>query len=151
MTIKFGTEPDTDPLMEALHAEGVEIWVPISHADRSMSWVQWGPDVAMEQSAFGPIKEPVGPRFGPEAVADADVIVVPALAVDSAGYRLGKGGGYYDRFLAALPQLTERLPFLVTPVFDYEFVDAQDQVFPVDDHDLPVQAVVTAETGLVWV
>ena len=105
----------------------------------------------MEQSAFGPIKEPVGPRFGPEAVADADVIVVPALAVDSAGYRLGKGGGYYDRFLAALPQLTERLPFLVTPVFDYEFVDAQDQVFPVDDHDLPVQAVVTAETGLVWV
>lgn len=151
MTIQFGTEPDTDPLMEAFHAEGIQIWVPISHADRSMSWVQWGPDVAMEQSKLGPIQEPVGRRFGPEAVADADVIIVPALAVDSAGYRLGKGGGYYDRFLAALPHLTERLPFLVTPVFDYEFVDAQAKAFPVDDHDLPVQAVATAETGLVWV
>lgn len=151
MTIQFGTEPDTDPAMHAFYDEGVEIWVPISHADRSMSWVQWGPDVPMEQSSLGPIQEPVGERFGPEAVADADVIVVPALAVDSAGYRLGKGGGYYDRFLAALPDLTERLPYLVTPVFDYEFVDADAGAFPVDEHDLPVQAVVTAETGLLWV
>ena len=151
MTIKFGTEPDTDPVMEALYAEGIQIWVPISHADRSMSWVRWAPDVPMEQSALGPIQEPVGERFGAEAVADADVIIVPALAVDSAGYRLGKGGGYYDRFLAALPYLTERLPFLVTPVFDYEFVDAQAEAFPVEEHDLPVQAVVTAETGLMWV
>ena len=151
MTNQFGTEPDTDPVMEALYADGVQIWVPISHADRSMSWVQWAPDVPMEQSAFGPIQEPVGERFGAEAVADADVIVVPALAVDSAGYRLGKGGGYYDRFLAALPSLTERLPFLVTPVFDYEFVDAEAEAFPVEKHDLPVQAVVTAEAGLMWV
>lgn len=151
MTIKFGTEPDTDPVMQALHADGVEIWVPISHADRSMSWVRWTPDVEMEKSALGPIQEPVGERFGPEAVADADVVVVPALAVDSAGFRLGKGGGYYDRFLEALPQLTDRLPFLVTPVFDYEFVDAGAGAFPVDAHDLPVQAVVTAETGFLWI
>lgn len=151
MTIKFGTEPDTDPVMQALHADGVEIWVPISNADRSMSWVRWTPDVAMEKSALGPIQEPVGERFGPEAVADADVVVVPALAVDSAGFRLGKGGGYYDRFLEALPQLTDRLPFLVTPVFDYEFVDAGAGAFPVDAHDLPVQAVVTAETGFLWI
>jgi 5-formyltetrahydrofolate cyclo-ligase len=151
MTIKFGTEPNTDPVMQSLHADGVEIWVPVSHADRSMSWVRWTPDVPMESSKFGPIKEPVGQRFGPEAVADADAIVVPALAVDSDGYRLGKGGGYYDRFLATLPQLTQRLPFLVTPVFDYEFVDAAAKAFPVDEHDLPVQAVITAETGLVWI
>lgn len=151
MTIKFGTEPDTDPVMHALHADGVEIWVPISNADRSMSWVRWSPDVAMEKSKLGPIQEPVGERFGPQAVADADVVIVPALAVDSAGFRLGKGGGYYDRFLEVLPKLTDQLPFLVTPVFDYEFVDADAGAFPVEDHDLPVQAVVTAETGLVWI
>ena len=151
MTVAFGTEPDTDPLMHALHEDGVQVWVPVSHADRSMSWVRWTPDVAMEQSSLGPIQEPVGTRFGVSAVADADVILVPALAVDSAGYRLGKGGGYYDRFLAALPGVTARLPYLVTPVFDYEFIDAAAAAFPVDEHDLPVQAVVTAETGLLWV
>ncbi len=105
----------------------------------------------MEKSKLGPIQEPVGERFGPQAVADADVVIVPALAVDSAGFRLGKGGGYYDRFLEVLPKLTDQLPFLVTPVFDYEFVDADAGAFPVEDHDLPVQAVVTAETGLVWI
>ena len=91
MTVAFGTEPDTDPVMHALHEDGVQVWVPVSHADRSMSWVRWTPDVAMEQSSLGPIQEPVGTRFGVSAVADADVILVPALAVDSAGYRLGKG------------------------------------------------------------
>ncbi|MDN6412164.1 MAG: 5-formyltetrahydrofolate cyclo-ligase, partial [Yaniella sp.] len=85
LTIKFGTEPDTDPVMHALHDDGVEIWVPISHADRSMSWTKWYPDVPMETSKLGPIQEPTGERFGPEVVADADVIFVPALAADTAG------------------------------------------------------------------
>ncbi len=151
MTIKFGSEPDTDSVMHALHEDGVEVWVPISHADRSMSWVRWTPDVEMERSSFGPIQEPVGERFGPEQVADADVIFVPALAADTAGYRLGKGGGYYDRFLAQLPQLTDRVPWLVTPLFDHELFDAADQAFPIEEHDLPVQAVVTAATGFHWV
>ena len=151
MTIKFGTEPDTDPVMQALHADGVEVWVPISHGDRSMSWVRWTPDVEMAQSGYGPIQEPVGERFGPEKVADADVVFVPALVADTAGYRLGKGGGYYDRFLAKLPQLTDRMPWLITPLFDHELFDAADQAFPVEEHDLPVQAVVTAATGFHWV
>lgn len=151
LTIKFGTEPDTDPVMHALHEDGVEIWVPISNADRSMSWTKWYPGVPMKKSKLGPIQEPTGERFGPEVVADADVIFVPALAADSAGYRLGKGGGYYDRLLAALPELTNGVPLLVTPLFDHEFFAADAKTFPIDDHDLPVQSVATAETGIVWV
>lgn len=151
LTIKFGTEPDTDPVMHALHDDGVEIWVPISHADRSMSWTKWYPDVPMETSKLGPIQEPTGERFGPEVVADADVIFVPALAADTAGYRLGKGGGYYDRLLASLPEITNDVPLLVTPLFDHEFFAADAKAIPVDDHDLPVQSVATAETGIVWV
>lgn len=151
MTIKFGTEPDTDPVMHALHDDGVEVWVPISHGDRSMSWVRWTPDVEMATSDYGPIKEPVGERFGPEQVADADVVFVPALVADTAGYRLGKGGGYYDRFLAQLPQLTDRMPWLVTPLFDHEVFDAADRAFPVEAHDLAVHAVVTAARGFHWV
>ncbi|NWN87835.1 MAG: 5-formyltetrahydrofolate cyclo-ligase [Micrococcaceae bacterium] len=151
MTIKFGSEPDTDPLMHALHNDGVELWAPISNKDRSMSWTRWYPGVPMEQSALAPIDEPVGERFGPEAVADADVILVPALAADTGGYRLGKGGGYYDRFLAALSELSDEQPLLVTPLFDHEYFAADDEAFPIEAHDLPVQAVVTASTGLVWV
>ncbi|GAA4116303.1 5-formyltetrahydrofolate cyclo-ligase [Enteractinococcus coprophilus] len=151
MTIKFGTEPDTDPVMHAFHADGVEVWVPVSHGDRSMSWVHWTPDVEMAQSRYGPIQEPVGERFGPQKVADADVVFVPALAADTAGYRLGKGGGYYDRFLEKLPQLTDRMPWLITPLFDHELFEAADQAFPIEDHDLPVQAVVTAASGFHWV
>lgn len=151
MTIKFGTEPDTDPLMRALHDDGVELWVPISNADRSMAWTRWYPGVPMQKSALGPIDEPVGERFSPDAVADADVILVPALAADTAGYRMGKGGGYYDRFLAELPKLTDDVPLLVTPLFDHEYFGANAAAFPVEDHDLPVQAVVTADTGIVWV
>lgn len=151
LTIQFGTEPDTDPLMQSLYEQGVEVWVPISHADRSMSWVRWYPDVPMEQSKFGPIQEPTGQRYGPESVADADVVFVPALAADAAGYRLGKGGGYYDRFLAGLPELTDKVPQLVTPVFDHEFFAAEAAAFPVEEHDLPVHVVVTAATGMAWV
>ena len=151
MTIKFGTEPDTDPVMHAFHADGVEVWVPVSHGDRSMSWVHWTPDVEMARSRYGPIQEPVGERFGPQKVADADVVFVPALAADTAGYRLGKGGGYYDRFLEKLPQLTDRMPWLITPLFDHELFEAADQAFPIEDHDLPVQAVVTAASGFHWV
>src|SRR5690625_3565257 len=150
MTIKFGTEPDTDPVMHALHAAGVEVWVPISHADRSMSWTLWAPDIRLEKSTLGPIAEPVGERFGAAAVADADVVFVPALAADTAGYRLGKGGGYYDRFLAMLPTLSANVPTLITPVFDHEFFAAETEAFPVGEHDLPVQAVATAQSGIVW-
>src|SRR5699024_12216331 len=72
MTIQFGTEPDTDPAMHAFYDEGVEIWVPISHADRSMSWVTWGPDVQMEKSSLGPIRASVGDWCCPVAVTDTD-------------------------------------------------------------------------------
>lgn len=151
LTITFGTEPDTDPVLESLHNDGVEVWVPISNADRSLSWTLWYPGVPMEQSKLAPIQEPTGERFGAEAVADADVIFVPALAADTAGYRLGKGGGYYDRFLAALPTLSKNVPLLVTPLFDHEFFAAEVEAFPVEAHDLPVQAVATAQAGIVWV
>src|SRR5690625_5210823 len=117
LTIKFGTEPDTDPIMEALYGDGVEVWVPISHRDRSMSWTQWWPDVEMQKSALAPILEPTGQRFGPEAVVDADVVFVLALAADIDGYRLCLGGGCYARFLVWVATRGIHCHFVVTSAF----------------------------------
>ena len=82
---------------------------------------------------------PVGPRLGPTAIGAADAVVVPALAVDRFGFRLGRGGGYYDRALVhARPDAV-----LVTVVFDDERLDE----LPREIHDRPVTAVVTPSGG----
>ena len=85
------------------------------------------------------LQQPVGPRLGAAAIADADAIIVPALAVDRFGYRLGRGGGYYDRALV----LARPDAVLVTLVFDGERVDD----LPREVHDRPVTAVVTPSGG----
>src|SRR5699024_10338927 len=133
-----------------MYGDGVEGWVPISHRDRTMSWTQWWMDVVMQELALASILEPTGQRFDPEAVVDTNVVCVPWLAADTAGYQLGKGGGYYVRFLPMLPTLSANVPTLITPVFDHEFFAAETEAFPVGEHDLPVQGVATAQSGIVW-
>jgi 5-formyltetrahydrofolate cyclo-ligase len=92
----------------------------------------------LETGRFG-LSSPVGPRLGADAVQRADAVVVPALAVDRFGIRLGRGGGYYDRALVhARPDAV-----LVTVVFDDERVDE----LPREAHDRPVTAVVTPSGG----
>jgi 5-formyltetrahydrofolate cyclo-ligase len=92
----------------------------------------------LARGRFG-LLEPVGPRLGPTAIGAADVVVVPALAVDRSGVRLGRGGGYYDRALRYVrPGAT-----LVAAVFDDELFDA----LPAEPHDHLVTAVVTPSGG----
>ncbi|MBB3674809.1 5-formyltetrahydrofolate cyclo-ligase [Modestobacter versicolor] len=103
--------------------------------------MDWAVDTGeLETGRFG-LLQPVGPRLGPEAIGAADAVVVPALAVDGLGFRLGRGGGYYDRALVhARPDAV-----LVTVVFDDERLDE----LPREVHDQPVTAVVTPSAG--WV
>lgn len=92
------------------------------------------------------IEEPDGPRLGPQAIADADAVLVPALAVGPHGHRLGRGGGHYDRTLALRGEL--RGPAwdrLIAVVYDDELgLDV-----PHDDLDRPVTAAVTPSRGLI--
>ncbi|MGV3113569.1 5-formyltetrahydrofolate cyclo-ligase [Corynebacterium freneyi] len=81
------------------------------------------------------LPEPVGPRLGPEAIADAAVVIVPGVAADRTGMRMGRGAGYYDRSLA---HATGAVAAILHP---NEVVDA----VPHDAHDLPVDAVITAD------
>jgi len=85
------------------------------------------------------ISEPAGRRLGPEAVADCDLVLVPALLVDRRGTRLGRGGGSYDRALARATGLTIAL------LHDGELVDE----LPREPHDIPVAAVATPSLGVV--
>lgn len=85
------------------------------------------------------IREPAGPRLGVLEIAACDLVLVPALLVDRQGYRLGRGGGSYDRALARATGLTVAL------LHDGELVD---QV-PVEPHDVPVAAVATPTLGIV--
>ena len=110
--------------------------LPISKQDGTLTWVLF--DGQTEPGIFG-FPEPVGET---SSIADVDLIFVPALAVDKSGERLGKGKGYYDRALAA----PETVAPVVAIVFDEEFVES----IPTEDHDHPVDAVVTpSRTSLI--
>ena len=131
------TEPGSGRLPDAYAELGARVLLPvIPPTGRILDWAAYTGE--LETGRFG-LSQPVGPRLGAMAIGEADAVVVPALAVDRFGIRLGRGGGYYDRALVhARPDAV-----LVTVVFDGERVDE----LPREDHDRPVAAVVTPSGG----
>ena len=100
-----GSEPPTLPLLAALHEAGHQVLLPVCEPDLALSWVYWTPGCEFVRSRYAPILEPAGERHGTAAVQHTDGIFLPATAVDHSGNRIGQGGGYYDKFLAALRAL----------------------------------------------
>lgn len=140
--VPVATEPGGPDLPAVLHAalpEGAELLLPVLRADLDLDWAPWtGPD---DLAAAGRgMREPTAPSLGRAAVTTADLVVLPALAVDRRGVRLGRGGGSYDRALARVPTTT----LTVVPLHDGELV----HTLPVEPHDRPVHAVVTPADGL---
>ncbi len=131
--IPVGSEPgaarDSVPLLDALI--GVRILVPIARADLPM---QWAVRPAGLVHAFG-LREPPPPWLAPESIAEATVVLVPALAVDRHGNRLGRGAGFYDRALT----WAAADPRLVAVVRDDELLDA----IPAEPHDVPMTHALT--------
>lgn len=141
----FGTEPDTTELLNALAAQGIRVLLPVLLPDADLNWAVY--DGQFASGRLG-LREPVGDRLGIDAIRTADVVLVPALAVSSTGYRLGRGGGSYDRALARLTARKDRptqssaqprRPWVCALVYDHEL----DATFPVDPHDQPVDAACT--------
>ena len=99
-----GSEPPTLPLLSALHGAGHRVLLPICEPGLALSWVFWTPDVEFARSRYAPIQEPVGVRHDTSVMTHASGIFLPATAVDYSGNRIGQGGGYYDKFLAALSE-----------------------------------------------
>ena len=130
--VSVGGEPGTRLLLDALHTAGVRVLLPVLRADFDLDWgVFTGELVAVPRGLL----EPAGPRLGVGAIAGADVVLAPGLAVSSSGDRLGQGGGCYDR---ALARVTGEVPVAVVLHEDEVGLDV-----PTEPHDRPVTHVVT--------
>ncbi|WP_406387407.1 5-formyltetrahydrofolate cyclo-ligase [Streptomyces sp. NBC_00211] len=139
--VSVGTEPGTRDLLDALRAAGKRVLLPLLLPDNDLDWAGYeGPDSLAEAAHPGRMRllEPAGPRLGPDAVTGADAVLLPGLAVDGRGMRLGRGGGSYDRVLARLARAGAH-PALVVLLYDEEVVAR----VPEEPHDHPVQAVAT--------
>jgi 5-formyltetrahydrofolate cyclo-ligase len=133
-------EPGTGRLREGLRDLGIRVLLPVVPADTDDRVLDWAIDEG-DLTSSGPLAlpEPTGPRLGPGAVAEANVVIVPALAVDTAGTRLGRGRGYYD---AALIQAAPDALILAL-VHDEELLDARTTPIPREHHDIAVHGVIT--------
>ncbi|MEV2236874.1 5-formyltetrahydrofolate cyclo-ligase [Micromonospora sp. NPDC049891] len=132
--------PDLPAVLADALPPGADLLLPVLRDDLDLDWAAWDGPQAMIAAGRG-IRQPAGPRLGVTAVAAADLVVVPALAVDHRGVRLGRGGGSYDRALARVPATV----LTVVPLYDGELLDE----LPAEPHDQPVRAVVTPALGLV--
>ena len=117
--VPLGTEPGGAPLPDALAEACDRLLVPLMLPDRDLDWTVYDDDT----------------QLGPDAIAEAELVIVPAVAVDRSGIRLGRGGGSYDRALARVPDGT----LVVAALYHDELVAA----LPFEDHDRRVHAVVT--------
>lgn len=135
----LGSGPTTVP--DRLLAAGHEVLAPVVPPEPGpLDWTRYtGPDGLVE-GKLG-VREPGGPRLGVDGVARAALVLVPALAVDRRGHRLGRGGGYYDR---TLPRVAPGTPVVVL-LHDGELLDE----IPAEPHDTPVPQVLLPGAGVV--
>ncbi len=134
-------EPGTGPLIEALHHRGVKVLIPLLGDGLQRGWGVYRGVSDLVERAPGRPPEPSGDFLPSAVLAEADVIVVPALAVDTSGTRLGQGGGWYDR---ALMEARPSAP-VVALTFHNEVHDAAAHPLPRERHDLGVDMVITPE------
>lgn len=132
-----GGEVPTLPLLDALVAGGSDVLLPVALPDGVLEWAPYAGVDALAPAGMG-LLEPTTPRRGPDAIFSADAVLVPALALDRRGGRLGQGGGYYDRILPRYGGL------VIGVVADDEIVDE----VPVEPHDQRVAAILTPGGGL---
>jgi len=133
--ISYADEPSTKELNEALLKNGKTLYLPrISGTD--LEWVKWsGSDTDLSPSKFSKkIIEPVGPAISDKS--QIELVIVPALRIDRSGYRLGQGGGFYDRALSNMNAWTIGL---IHP----DEISSED--LPREDFDIPLNAAATPD------
>jgi len=129
--LSFNQEVRTNPIIQHAWADGKRVAVPKVVGDEMVFiWIDSFESLA-PQGAFH-IMEPIGD--GPVADDERALILMPGLAFDPQGHRVGYGGGYYDRFLEKEPDHP-----LVALCYDFQLYDRLE----VEAHDVPVDVVIT--------
>jgi 5-formyltetrahydrofolate cyclo-ligase len=125
--VSYDLEPSTAEINEAFLRDGKTIVLPRINGDQ-LEWVSWNGDPKMLVSKKK-ILEPVGEAL--KELSHISAVIVPALRIDQSGYRLGQGGGYYDR---ALPHLNA---WKIGLVYAGEL---NSEKLPHEAHDIPLDA-----------
>lgn len=131
-------EPPLEPGLRLL-SRSRPVWLPVARPGRKLAWSRWLPSTRFEPTGPGGLLEPTGERVA--VVADPAFVLVPSLAVDANGVRLGMGGGYYDTFLATLDSSVP----CVACLFDREVLPAGG--VPTDSWDARLRWALT-ERGI---
>jgi 5-formyltetrahydrofolate cyclo-ligase len=134
--VPVGSEPGGSDLPSVLASAG-RLLLPVLLDSGDLDWAAY--EGSLSTGPRG-LRQPTGERLGADAVREASLVIVPAVAVDRSGVRLGRGGGYYDRVLARL----DRVTLTVALLYDGELVES----VPAEPHDRTVQAVITPSGGL---
>lgn len=138
--LPVGSEPGSIAMLDALREAGHVVLLPVVPDEPgSLDWAVYDGPASLADGPLG-LREPTGPRLGVAGITEADLVLVPALAVDRAGNRLGRGGGYYDRTLP----LAGPDALVIAVVDDHELLDA----VPADPHDMRVAGVLRPGTGV---
>jgi 5-formyltetrahydrofolate cyclo-ligase len=142
--VPVGTEPGSIEMLNVLLHRAGRVLLPVARttADDTPLPLWWGEyrPGALTRGRWG-LLEPPEPWLPESALAEAELVFVPALAVDRRGVRLGRGAGFYDR------SLSDRDPQarLIAAVRDAEFIDE----LPSEPHDVRMTHALTPERGVI--
>lgn len=140
--VPFGSEPGSIGLLDRLRDAGTQVLLPlIPDEPGPLDWAEYEGAASLAPGRFKGVLEPTGERLGPEGIDRAGWVLVPALAADRNGVRLGRGAGYYDRSLAHAAAGTE----LTAVIRDTELVSQ----LPAQVHDIRMTSVLTPTQGLI--
>ncbi|MCM2466047.1 5-formyltetrahydrofolate cyclo-ligase [Methanoculleus oceani] len=131
-------EVETKGLIADLNLRGVRVVVPIIERETCSLRLSYLPDPAVLVPSTFNVPEPIGHEF-PARPEDVEVVVIPMLAFDAEGNRLGYGAGYYDRFLCRYPHQKK---------IGIAFSCQEAQSIPADDNDVKMDYIVT-EKGII--
>ena len=146
-------EPPTGSVRRVAREQGCEVLLPWLRADLDLDWVRDDPGAAASPAGTGGVAatsrgaalRPSGARLGRTGVLRCGLLLVPALAVDTEGRRLGQGGGSYDRVLARVRAAAPPAPLVLAVLHEDELRDAAADPLPQESHDVRVDGVLTPD------